>query len=1561
MAKNFAAYAPESARFKRESLGQAPLDGLDQYDVCGVCLASLAHACEHQHDANDSCILVRGTCSHSFHQCCVLKWFRDRVWSKEGITCPVCKQAFVYRELQCGAEAGHRNVHVFAPEFASARLTEDLPVQLDGFFTSHGHATDHLQLKVPLDATVSCVIEHPELAKFWVSGSRVHILAMPGRTFWPGDPSATAERATRVIALCSASAQQHSEEVMVRAEIEEGEAEERRTLRAVESVVARSAIDDMLIAVGRRVNVNPTELSIQLQSEDDGHAKVVADLLAYAGRHGKLERDECDNLVLPLSIRVSKATQVHLDFYTQHGRLSPSTRLTRIPQGTELFASFRRMEHSRIAQVQHQGVQSLFGACAAWQPFECAQTRDGMSIFLSTLFALSGPKGLERKKRLEMLGHFRSISQFPPAAWALHLLLSQATSQFTDSDKSVISNAVYSIMRQQAPQHIPNNKLFEHSRVFFAFLIGSRLEADAITEKFVIILSSHFANGMTQGAAELTAGDQDDEEDGEEVADEDMNGHGADEGQGLSQEAKLEHAALYSQSFPFADEFFLWFGTTPARRCFLHPWDDLVDALADCRDVQLLKPLALQASQPVQITRDVDGTAVAYVGMPGSGAGQVALFCPLQHSEVERDIQELARKVAAMGFTDMSEGVGKAKAEVKEAVVVCVDCSQSMAGSSGFLMSTSRGAGADGQEDLGVQLIRERHLRGFDERPPNPDTPEALERAVANFASGESVSDLCQITHSMTTGGSSSAFHVAGMQVLAEWCRLQSMLDVLDDNNEIRLISKYPGRFIEVLASEVTSRSNNQTGIPDALMCPITYSLLEDPVLAVDGFTYERSAIEMWLRSSSISPMTRQPMGSPVSLIPNMAVRAMAREWREAAQTPIADSFPIFVRGLPGDAQTATFYVSASTTVAALLHRIDSKMGLNGSANFSRLKHRGSILRPAQTMHEAGIQRDNTVEFTMLMESWAQSNIGSPVLVQIWDRLKTGTALSIIMHDRDTIGSVLVRLWRYGKGSLRGWGLPSEIELWHGLEKSGDGWRRGTRLDRGARLMDYRWCFQAASQSASRPGLAFYRLDLELCKSQQASSSGPQPISRLDAVKACFTGFTGRLAAYQFPVELGLVTFASQVNMSSSISPLFAEFGRSLDHVKAEGDTALYQAISSALDMLEEWRSQKGNPSLALRVICLSDGQDTDSSILPQSVANHLRRIGAVLDAVHIGSNPMDMNLKRLAKASGGYIFKPRSIHDALRLNELEPFLHVLERPLTKRPSPKPRIGNLQFLSLGHEAVDVCTEGTVPARVQPPELRRPAVPLESAVAVLQSGSQPATASPQRVRRLAREMRRLMQEAHVAYDVYPGAGADALSCWRVVMDGPAESPYAGGCWLLYVLFPPGYPNQAPEVRFITQIRHCNVNAHGRVCHSILDRNWSPDTNMVTVMNCVYGLLMQPDKHDPVDTSLSLEYHAGGAYEVAIQEHVRLHCKLTRQQWRQKIADGEPMNAELEAAMRGESEAASGAGAPTSDEEYQEDGESEAAEECEEEEDIFFSDQEVQSDDDDDGDDGDSGMW
>ncbi len=46
------------------------------------------------------------------------------------------------------------------------------------------------------------------------------------------------------------------------------------------------------------------------------------------------------------------------------------------------------------------------------------------------------------------------------------------------------------------------------------------------------------------------------------------------------------------------------------------------------------------------------------------------------------------------------------------------------------------------------------------------------------------------------------------------------------------------------------------TEVEQQFICPITYALFNDPVLADDGITYERDAIEDWLSNNSTSPIT---------------------------------------------------------------------------------------------------------------------------------------------------------------------------------------------------------------------------------------------------------------------------------------------------------------------------------------------------------------------------------------------------------------------------------------------------------------------------------------------------------------------------------------------------------------------------------------------------------------------------------------------------------------------------------------------------------------------------------
>lgn len=60
---------------------------------------------------------------------------------------------------------------------------------------------------------------------------------------------------------------------------------------------------------------------------------------------------------------------------------------------------------------------------------------------------------------------------------------------------------------------------------------------------------------------------------------------------------------------------------------------------------------------------------------------------------------------------------------------------------------------------------------------------------------------------------------------------------------------------------------------PPICFCPITNEIMQDPVVAADGHTYEREAIETWFRRRNTSPMTNQVIAP--TLLPNFAVRSL--------------------------------------------------------------------------------------------------------------------------------------------------------------------------------------------------------------------------------------------------------------------------------------------------------------------------------------------------------------------------------------------------------------------------------------------------------------------------------------------------------------------------------------------------------------------------------------------------------------------------------------------------------------------------------------------------------------
>lgn len=69
----------------------------------------------------------------------------------------------------------------------------------------------------------------------------------------------------------------------------------------------------------------------------------------------------------------------------------------------------------------------------------------------------------------------------------------------------------------------------------------------------------------------------------------------------------------------------------------------------------------------------------------------------------------------------------------------------------------------------------------------------------------------------------------------------------------------------------------------EVFLCPITRGVMTDPVVIADGYTYERSAIEFWLRSSWKSPFTGLELPNK-GMIPNQALRTLLKSLIDAVQ-----------------------------------------------------------------------------------------------------------------------------------------------------------------------------------------------------------------------------------------------------------------------------------------------------------------------------------------------------------------------------------------------------------------------------------------------------------------------------------------------------------------------------------------------------------------------------------------------------------------------------------------------------------------------------------------------------
>jgi len=128
-------------------------------------------------------------------------------------------------------------------------------------------------------------------------------------------------------------------------------------------------------------------------------------------------------------------------------------------------------------------------------------------------------------------------------------------------------------------------------------------------------------------------------------------------------------------------------------------------------------------------------------------------------------------------------------------------------------------------------------------------------------------------------------------------------------------------------------------------------------------------------------------------------------------------------------------------------------------------------------------------------------------------------------------------------------------------------------------------------------------------------------------------------------------------------------------------------------------------------------------------------------------------------------------------------------------------------------------------------------------------SAPTTSSGP-LKRLLQELKALASGGsgvwmHSGEGVHVFPAPDNLKFWRALIEGPPDSPFQGGTFVVNVVIPDDYPFQAPRITFETPIYHCNINDSGKICLGILQEAWNPSLTVPKCLEAIRILMKTPD--------------------------------------------------------------------------------------------------------------------
>jgi ubiquitin-protein ligase len=355
-------------------------------------------------------------------------------------------------------------------------------------------------------------------------------------------------------------------------------------------------------------------------------------------------------------------------------------------------------------------------------------------------------------------------------------------------------------------------------------------------------------------------------------------------------------------------------------------------------------------------------------------------------------------------------------------------------------------------------------------------------------------------------------------------------------------------------------------------------------------------------------------------------------------------------------------------------------------------------------------------------------------------------------------------------------------------------------------------------------------------------------LTRIEAAQAFFQAYLDKYHQHEIAAAVGLVQFGHLINLTFPITREFETFSTELGEIEAnQSRTRLYEAILLAAETLQKFKSAHASllaKNATMRVFCLTDGQD-NSNFDPFITYQYLQQHGIIIDSIGIGTDNFS-DLSKLTRSTGGKCFTVHSIQSGVELFEREAVLSLQKRSDFK-PFPLSIHSRADLLQIQGETF---ADTNMQIKADPAVHKKAVTPNNTYV-----DNEINTNSNAAVKRIFKEFKDILSDTK--FQVF--IDENDVFFWKIVLSGPASSPYNAGWFLLTCKFPTNYPFSPPKIRFATPIYHCNINNDGALCLDILKDQWSPAMTIGKVMYSILSLLQDPNPNDALDSNKGAMYN------------------------------------------------------------------------------------------------------